>query len=400
MQQAACRSASAAARRSRRSRRTTTRRTSRRERPRPPAHGRRNLAVAACGRWSRSAPAIPHWCRWRPGVRSRRPGRSPCRATSRWPAGWAGRASPSTAAAPVAAASGAAAARGCCARAAGTTTVPAGDALRELVVADAMVELWRADRPAAPRLPVGPRADRAHDRAAHAGGGVRGGRGRRPRRPREAARRAGRPAVPDVLPRPAAVDERDAGDLADVARGHHRQADPPPPARLRRDRRRETAGDGAPNVGADQERAGGPGGHLPRRPAGAAGAAVRPQGAAAGVGGGVRLARLGRRVGRSRGRAAGSCARRWTPRRSGAAEHEPDAHVVHELGDLLFAAVNVARLAGVDPELALRAAGRPVPRRGSRGPSGWRPQAGWSSQLCRSRSRMPGTAAPRRSRGD
>jgi len=41
------------------------------------------------------------------------------------------------------------------------------------------------------------------------------------------------------------------------------------------------------------------------------------------------------------------------------AEHEPDAHVVHEAGDLLFAAVNVARLANVDPELALRdAAGR------------------------------------------
>jgi MazG family protein len=38
------------------------------------------------------------------------------------------------------------------------------------------------------------------------------------------------------------------------------------------------------------------------------------------------------------------------------AEHEPDADVVHELGDLLFAGVNVARLAGVDPELALRAA--------------------------------------------
>jgi MazG family protein len=38
------------------------------------------------------------------------------------------------------------------------------------------------------------------------------------------------------------------------------------------------------------------------------------------------------------------------------AEHEPDGEVVHELGDLLFAATNVARLANVDPELALRAA--------------------------------------------
>jgi len=38
------------------------------------------------------------------------------------------------------------------------------------------------------------------------------------------------------------------------------------------------------------------------------------------------------------------------------AEHEPDAAVVAESGDLLFAAVNVARLANVDPELALRAA--------------------------------------------
>jgi MazG family protein len=36
------------------------------------------------------------------------------------------------------------------------------------------------------------------------------------------------------------------------------------------------------------------------------------------------------------------------------AEHEPDGEVVAETGDLLFAAVNVARLANVDPELALR----------------------------------------------
>ena len=37
-------------------------------------------------------------------------------------------------------------------------------------------------------------------------------------------------------------------------------------------------------------------------------------------------------------------------------EQAPDGAVVHEAGDLLFASVNVARLANVDPELALRAA--------------------------------------------
>jgi MazG family protein len=41
-----------------------------------------------------------------------------------------------------------------------------------------------------------------------------------------------------------------------------------------------------------------------------------------------------------------------------AAETEPDAHVFDELGDVLFAAVNVSRRLDVDPELALRAASR------------------------------------------
>jgi nucleoside triphosphate diphosphatase len=41
-----------------------------------------------------------------------------------------------------------------------------------------------------------------------------------------------------------------------------------------------------------------------------------------------------------------------------AAETEPDADVFDELGDLLFAAVNVSRRLDVDPELALRAASR------------------------------------------
>ena len=41
-----------------------------------------------------------------------------------------------------------------------------------------------------------------------------------------------------------------------------------------------------------------------------------------------------------------------------APEAEPDAHVFEELGDVLFAAVNVARRLNVDPELALRAMAR------------------------------------------
>jgi MazG family protein len=41
-----------------------------------------------------------------------------------------------------------------------------------------------------------------------------------------------------------------------------------------------------------------------------------------------------------------------------AAEREPNAALASELGDVLFAAVNVARRLNVDPELELRAAGR------------------------------------------
>ena len=41
-----------------------------------------------------------------------------------------------------------------------------------------------------------------------------------------------------------------------------------------------------------------------------------------------------------------------------ASETEPDASVVHELGDLLFTVVNLARRLNVDPELALRATNR------------------------------------------
>jgi MazG family protein len=47
----------------------------------------------------------------------------------------------------------------------------------------------------------------------------------------------------------------------------------------------------------------------------------------------------------------------------GAREPEPAAEVAHEAGDVLFAVVNVLRLAGVDPELAVRAAAARFRRR-------------------------------------
>ena len=56
----------------------------------------------------------------------------------------------------------------------------------------------------------------------------------------------------------------------------------------------------------------------------------------------------------------------WQLHYAEAGGKDPDRHdprVTHEVGDLLFAAVNVARLLHVDPELALREAARRFERR-------------------------------------
>ena len=50
-----------------------------------------------------------------------------------------------------------------------------------------------------------------------------------------------------------------------------------------------------------------------------------------------------------------------------APETEPDAASAHEIGDLLFTVVNVARRLNVDPELALRATARGSSTRVERG---------------------------------
>ena len=70
---------------------------------------------------------------------------------------------------------------------------------------------------AAPRVPVGPRAGRALDRAAHGRGGLRAGRRRPLGRRRQAARRARRRALPGLLPGAAAGGARRRADLAQVA---------------------------------------------------------------------------------------------------------------------------------------------------------------------------------------
>ena len=156
--------------------------------------------------------------------------------------------------------------------------------------------------------------------------------------PAKLLRRAGRPAVPDLLPGAAAVGAG-RGRPGRRRRRHHRQADPPPPARVRRCARRRHGRRGAQHVGADQERAGGAQRHLPRRPRGAARhccTRARCSGAP------PRWASTGT-PGTARGAISSpswrSCARRWTRRRRRSGRStSPTRDVVHETGDLLFAA--------------------------------------------------------------
>ena len=146
------------------------------------------------------------------------------------------------------------------------------------------------------------------------------------------------------------------GDMAQVAEHCPPEAHPPPPARLRRGRSRDRRR-GAAQLGRDQARRARPrGGHLrrgAREPARPCCYARKVQRRAAPAG--LRLRRDVPYDAGQRG-ARGARGRR----------HATATRVFHEVGDLLFAAVNVARKLRVDPELALRAAERPLPRARSR----------------------------------
>ena len=160
-----------------------------------------------------------------------------------------------------------------------------------------------ADRAAAPRLSLGSRADRAHDRPAHRRGGLRGCRCGDRRGRRQACGRARRPALPGLLPRPAPVGEGPTGDLEDVARGVHEKLVRRHPhvfgGRRARHRRAKYAA-----AGSQQARPGRSRRDLPRRAGVASCAALCAQGAAACCGGRLRVSGHCRRARGSRRRGA------------------------------------------------------------------------------------------------
>ena len=195
---------------------------------------------------------------------------------------------------------------------AGCHGAPARDAR---TIAEALARLDELTRRLRRRVPVGPRAGRALDRPAHRRGGLR-------------ARRRGRsPATTPSCSTSSATSSsrstscrccsRSAAPATwrEVAEHVPPEADPPPPARLRRGRGRRRAGERAAQLGRDQARRGGPrAGDLRRGAREPAGAAVRAQGPAPR---GLERLRLRRRARTTRSRPSSrSCAARGRRERS------------------------------------------------------------------------------------
>ena len=223
------------------------------------------------------------------------------------------------------------------------------------------------------RLSVGRRADAPDARAPPARGDARAARGDRRRRLRRDPRRAGRSAAPGHVPRADRGRRRPVGRRRRRA-GPGREADPPPPARVRRgrgERRRRGARELGEAQGRGDRRAQGRSRTTsPRRcrrsRARRRCSAARPAGASSGA---RRRARSPRSARRSTS---------WRPR----SRPTTPTNAEEEIGDVLFSVVAVARKLGVDGESALRRTIRGVRRtlRAVRRAS--RRSAGWTSTRC------------------
>ena len=199
----------------------------------------------------------------------------------------------------------------------------------------------RADGAPAPRVPLGPRADGGDHRPAHDRGVVRG-RGRRARRRRrEAARRARRPALPGPTSFALLLEERGAGDLDAGGPGRAGEARRAATRTSSVTSRLETAERVRSNWERIKREQEGREGIFHDVAEALPGTALRAQGPAA----------RAQAVGFEYPDLAGALADLMDELRE--LEEEPCGD---ELGDVLFAAVNVARKLEVDPELELRRA--------------------------------------------
>ena len=143
-------------------------------------------------------------------------------------------------------------------------TVPSGAVLQTLLLADALVamqrltERLRRDCPWDREQTVGTIVPHTIEEAYEVAEAAEAGTGAK------LVDELGDLLFQTLLPRAPVrgAGRRRSGDGCD---GNHRQADPPPPARVRRAGGRDRRG-GARELGADQARSGGPQRHLPRRP--------------------------------------------------------------------------------------------------------------------------------------